>query len=65
MIVTVLIIDAVLLGILALWLSIINATGNTDQRGGAGFVAFFLAALIVVASSLIIVGNLLAQLIWG
>ena len=39
---TILYIDLILFIIIAAWVCIINTTGNTDQKGGVGFVAFFL-----------------------
>ena len=50
MLTTILLVDAVLFGLIALWVIIINIIGNTDQRGGVGFVAFILVTAILVIS---------------
>ena len=62
---TIVIVDLVLFGLLALWVGIVNVTGNTDQRGGVGFVAFFLAIAILVISVITALTGLVINLIWN
>lgn len=44
-------IDIILFLLIALWVGWINLIGNTEQRGGAGFVAFVLGCAIIILSA--------------
>jgi hypothetical protein len=53
MILTILIVDAVLIGLISLWVLWINITGDNEQKGAAGFAAFMLVSLILFWSAVI------------
>lgn len=58
-------IDLVLFILIALWVFVINITGTTDQKGGAGFVAFILAIAIIIANVLIGLASLMLNFVWS
>ena len=62
---TIIIIDAVLFVLIALWVVVINITGNTDQKGGVGLAAFFLSMAIVIFSVIIALIGIVINLIWS
>ncbi len=62
---TILYIDIALFIIIAAWVFIINTTGNTDQKGGVGFVAFFLTVAILIINVLIGAISLIVSSIRG
>ena len=47
---TIVIIDLILFALIGLWVGWINIVGNTEAKGGVGFVAFVLVSLIVFIS---------------
>ena len=63
MLLTIAIVDLVLFGLIALWVGVVSATGNTDQRGGVGFVAFVLAMGILVVSVITVLTVFLINLV--
>ncbi len=65
MLATILTVDAVLIGIILLWLGWINIVGNTDQKGGAGLASFMLVSLILFFSAVIGVASVVINLIWS
>lgn len=60
---TILSIDAIIFAIVGLWYSFINATGNTDERGGAGFVAFVIISMTLFISAVAAVITLIIGLL--
>lgn len=62
---TILIVDLVLFVIIALWVGVINVTGNTDQKGGASLVAFFLVSAIAIGSAIIAMAGFVINIIWN
>lgn len=52
MIANILAIDLVLYLLLAIWVALVHVFGNSDAKGGVGFVAFVLGMLIAVATAL-------------
>ena len=47
---TIVIVDIILLVLIGVWVGWINIVGNTEAKGGAGFVAFVLVTLIAFIS---------------
>jgi hypothetical protein len=62
---TILLVDLVLFCLIALWVGVINITGNTEQRGGVGFIAFVLTSIIIFVSIVLGTANVAFNLIWG
>ena len=60
---TILYIDLLLFSLIAFWVFVINTVGNTDQKGGVGFVAFFLTIAIVLVNILILLATVVINFI--